>query len=111
MAEPATVLVPSESKAARLNAATGSVPSVEFEYINPWRLVLVRTARTYLQGFVAAVPMVPVGVGTGVLNLTETWQIIVAALVIPLLPAVVALAHNSAEVLASWDTQHPDRRG
>ena len=111
MAESATVLVPSERTADRLNAATPEIRTVDFAFISPWKLVLVRTARTYLQGFVAAVPMVPIGVGTGVLNLTETWQIIVAALVIPVLPAVVAFAQNSAEVLAKWDEQHPDRRG
>ena len=111
MAEPARVLVPSESKADRLNAATPNVPSVEFEYIPSWRLVLVRAGRTYLQGLLAMIPMIPIGVTTGVLTLSESWQYVAVALGTPVLPAVTSLIQNMLEVTNSWDTQKPELRG
>lgn len=111
MPDTATVLVPSEYKAERLNAATPGIPSVEFAYVNPWRLVFVRTARSYLQGLLAMIPMIPIGVTTGVLTLTESWQYVAVALGTPVLPAVTALIQNTLEVLNGWDETKPELRG
>lgn len=109
MTDTATVLVPSESKAVRLNAATGAIPSVDFAYINPFKLIAVRVARTYLQSLLAMITINGTGL-TGV-PFADFTELLWKSASMAAAPAVVSLIQNVLEILASLDQTKPELRG
>jgi hypothetical protein len=110
MPEPAKVLVPSERTAERLNAAAG-VRSVTFEFIAPFKLVLVRVVRTYLQTLLGLLTAGMAGGATGLLPFVDFQDLLVKSASLAIAPAVVSAIQNVLEVMAKWDESKPELRG
>ncbi len=111
MPDTATVLVPSERTADRLNAATPEIKTVDFKFIAPFKLVLVRVVRTYLQSLLGLLTAGLAGGAAGMIPFADFSDLLVKSASLAIAPTVVAAIQNVLEILAKLDETKPELRG
>jgi hypothetical protein len=111
MAEAAKVLVPSERTAERLNDATPEIRAVTFEFIAPFKLVLVRVVRTYLQTLLGLLTAGMAGGAAGIIPFNDFQDLFIKSVTLAIAPAVVSALQNVLEIMAKLDATHPEVRG
>ena len=111
MPETATVLVPSERTAERLNEATPNVRAVTFAFIQPFQLVAVRVLRTYLQSMLGLLTAGLAGGAAGMIPFTDFQDLFIKSASLAIAPTVVSAIQNILEILAKWDSTKPELRG
>lgn len=79
----------------------------------PWKIVLVRAARVYIQTLVATIGafLTPLGSVLGVsLSATDFLHTMLTCAGIAVGPAIMSILMNCLELLKKWDESHPMMR-
>jgi hypothetical protein len=84
----------------------GSTPNVRLIAMQPFKIVLVRSARVYVQGLIGFL----VAAGFGIVNQDGTPAGTMDAAKLATAPAVMSVLQNVAELLAKVDVNYPQTR-
>src|SRR5688572_1082227 len=90
---------------------TGDEPNVQVKTMPWYAMILIRSARVYLQSFLGFLTAGGLGVADAAgLPLGQFGNLIVTAAQIAVVPATVSLLWNTMEILTKLDTSHPQMR-
>lgn len=111
MATTTKILLTDQKLAEKVDEATPR--SVVVEFLEPWKMVAIRAARTYLQALVIFLPSIALGVGSTTTGVApgDLWAALQLAAGFSLAPTLGSIINNTLDVLAGWDTSKPELRG
>jgi len=91
--------------------------SVTVVALPPWKIILIRACRVYLQSLVGFLAATSIGVAGSVgaavgtpIPLMDFWHTLLFSLSLATAPAVISLIQNTLELLAKLDATNPTWR-
>jgi hypothetical protein len=101
------IITTDQTLALKANRTTPT--NIDISFLEPWKMIAIRAARTYLQSIVVFTPLLAYGVGP--VDPNTFIDALKLAAGFSLAPTVGSIVNNTLDVLAGWDTSKPEIRG